>query len=212
MHIDVISDTICPWCFVGKRRLERAMSQRPEIVFTVNWRTFRLDPGVPSGGVDRKTYLKAKFGDGPRPAAMADAIRAAGAGENIAFAFDRIARTPNTTDSHRLIRWAGSAGVQDAVVESLFAAYFENGADIGDKAVLAGIATAAGMDGELVGRLLAGDADRAIIESEDERAHDLGIRGVPTFIFADKFALSGAQDAEQLLTVIDRTAQALAAS
>jgi len=204
MQIDIVSDTVCPWCFVGKRRLERALSQRSNVAFNITWRAYRLDPTVPPEGVDRKAYLRAKFGEGPRPAAMADAIRAAGAGENIAFAFERIARTPNTTDSHRLIRWAGSAGLQDVVVESLFAAYFENGADIGDRATLIAIAAGAGMDAELVGKLLNQDADRDIVAREDELAHNMGISGVPTFIFANKYALSGAQEPAALLRAIDK--------
>src|ERR1700684_3769345 len=107
MQIDVVSDTICPWCFIGKRRLARALIERPAIEFDVRWRAFRLDPTIPPEGVERRVYLKAKFGDGERPKAMSEAIVEAGTGEDIAFAFDRILRTPNTIDSHRLIRWAG---------------------------------------------------------------------------------------------------------
>src|SRR5689334_7059423 len=132
MQIDVVSDTVCPWCFIGKRRLAQAMAMRPDIAFDVQWRPFRLDPTVPKEGVDRRAYLKAKFGDSPRSSAMGDAIRSEGESVGLSFAFEKIAKTPNTLDSHRIIRWAGSAGVQDAVVERLFTAYFLDGRDIGD--------------------------------------------------------------------------------
>src|SRR5215467_6202917 len=122
MQIDIVSDTVCPWCFIGKRRLARALAMRPEVEAQVFWRPYRLDPTIPKEGVDRKAYLKAKFGDGPRNSAMGEALRSEGASEGIAFAFDKIARTPNTLDSHRLIRWAASAGRQDEIVERLFKA------------------------------------------------------------------------------------------
>src|SRR5580704_6171255 len=150
MLIDVVSDTVCPWCFIGKRRLARAMAMRPDIPFKVQWRPYRLDASIPKEGVDRRTYLKAKFGDGPRTQSMGDIIRKEGESEGIGFAFDRIALSPNTLDSHRLIRWAGSASVQDDVVERLFAAYFLEGRDIGDRAVLLEVARKAGMDLEIV--------------------------------------------------------------
>jgi predicted DsbA family dithiol-disulfide isomerase len=211
MQIDVVSDTVCPWCFIGKRRLERALLMRPDLDVDVRWRAYRLDPTVPTEGVDRKAYLRAKFGDSPRTQAMGEAIRAAGAGENIAFAFEKIARTPNTLDSHRLIRWAGSTGQQDQVVELLFKAYFEDGKDLGDRDVLTSVAEAAGMDSVLVAELLSQDADRAIVEREDALAHEMGISGVPTFIFANKYLISGAQDPETIVRVIDRTLQLAAA-
>src|SRR5258706_15417358 len=140
MLIEVVSDTVCPWCYIGKRRLAQAVSLRPEIPFEIRWRPYRLDPSVPSQGVDRHAYLKAKFGDNPRTKAMGEALRAEGSREGIDFAFDKIARTPNTLDSHRLIRWAATAGCQDAMVERLFDAYFLAGRDIGSKAVLTEIA------------------------------------------------------------------------
>ena len=207
MQIDVVSDTICPWCFIGKRRLARALAERPDIEFDVRWRAFRLDPTIPPEGVDRRAYLKAKFGDGERPKAMSEAIRTAGESEAIAFAFDRIARTPNTLDSHRLIRWAGNEGLQDEIVEALFKAYFEDGRDIGNLDILVEIASETGMDSALVADLLEEDADRALIEREDELAHRMGISGVPTFIFANKYAVSGAHDPETLLQVIDKAAK-----
>ena len=204
MQIDIVSDTVCPWCFIGKRRIERAMALRPDVKFDVTWRPYRLDPSIPREGVDRRAYLKAKFGDSPRTSAMGDAIRSEGASEGIAFAFDKIAKSPNTLDSHRLIRWAASGGVQNDVVDRLFQAYFLEGQDIGSSAVLSEVADNAGMDGDLVAKLLAGDADLESVEREAGLANEMGITGVPTFIFDSKFMISGAREAELLVRIIDK--------
>jgi predicted DsbA family dithiol-disulfide isomerase len=209
MQIDVVSDTVCPWCFIGKRKLGRALLLRPDISFDVHWRAFRLDPTIPREGVDRKAYMKAKFGDSPRTAAMGDALRQAGDGEDIAFAFDKIERRPDTLDSHRLIRWSSSTGKQNDVVEKLFSAYFEEGRDIGDTKVLVSVAADAGMDSELIAQLLSTDDDREVIEREDMLAHRMGISGVPTFIFDNKFAISGAQEPEMIVQVIDKARAAI---
>jgi len=212
MQIDIVSDTVCPWCFIGKRRIERAMALRPDVSFEVFWRPYRLDPTIPREGVDRRAYLRAKFGDTPRSSAMGDAIRSEGAGEGIEFAFDKIAKSPNTLDSHRLVRWSASAGVQDEVVERLFRAYFIEGKDIGDATVLAAVAADAGMDGELVASLLAGDADLESVEREAGLANEMGITGVPTFIFDSKLMISGARDAELLARVIDKAREVASVS
>jgi predicted DsbA family dithiol-disulfide isomerase len=204
MQIDIVSDTVCPWCFIGKRRIERAMALRPDVKFDVVWRPYRLDPSIPREGVDRRAYLKAKFGGSPRTSAMGEAIRSEGESEGIAFAFDKIARSPNTLDSHRLIRWSANAGKQDQIVERLFQAYFIEGQDIGNSAVLSEVAAKAGMDGALVARLLAGDADLVSVEREAGLANEMGITGVPTFIFDSKFMISGAREAELLVRVIDK--------
>jgi predicted DsbA family dithiol-disulfide isomerase len=209
MQIDVVSDTVCPWCFIGKRRLGRALLLRPDISFDVHWRAYRLDPTIPREGVDRKAYMKAKFGDSPRAAAMGDALREAGQAEDIAFDFDKIERRPDTLDSHRLIRWSSSTGKQNDVVEKLFAAYFEDGRDIGDTKVLVSVATDAGLDPELIAQLLSTDDDREVIEREDMLAHRMGISGVPTFIFDNKFAISGAQEPEMIVQVIDKARAAI---
>src|SRR5689334_6521240 len=212
MQIDIVSDTVCPWCFIGKRRIERAMALRPDVSFEVFWRPYRLDPTIPREGVDRRAYLRAKFGDSPRSSAMGDAIRSEGAGEGIEFAFDKIAKSPNTLDSHRLVRWSASAGVQDEVVERLFRAYFIEGKDIGDATVLAAVAADAGMDGELVASLLAGDADLESVEREAGLANEMGITGVPTFIFDSKLMISGAREAELLVRVIDKAREVASVS
>jgi len=206
MQIDIVSDTVCPWCFIGKRRLEKALALRPDMNFDIRWRAYRLDPSIPPEGVDRKQYMQAKFGNNPNRLAMQDALKQAGDSEGIAFAFDKIARSPNTLDSHRLIRWAASAGVQNEVVERLFEAYFEEGRDIGNADVLTEIASDAGMDSATVADLLEQGADRELIENEDAMAHRLGITGVPTFIFQNKYLVSGALDPEALLEVVDKVA------
>jgi predicted DsbA family dithiol-disulfide isomerase len=206
MQIDIVSDTVCPWCFIGKRRLERALDLKPEIAFDVHWRPFRLDPTVPKQGMERKAYMRLKIGEGPEIDERGEAIRVLGEQEGIAFNFGLIARTPNTTDSHRLIRWAGTAGVQNTIVEALFSAYFEDGRDIGDPATLEWIAVQAGMDGDLVRELLAQDADRELVEREDALARRMGIQGVPAFIFANKYLVSGAQEPEAILSVIEKVA------
>ena len=207
MQIDVISDTVCPWCFIGKRRLMRAMAMRPNIAFDVKWRPYRLDPTIPKGGMDRQAYMRAKFGDDPMAIVeMHKQIASEGAKDGIEFDFAAIKRRPDTLDSHRLIRWAEAAGVQDEVVERLFIAYFENGEDIGDIRVLADIADICGMDGVEVAEMLEGETDRAMVEREDQIAHEMGVTGVPAMIFGSKLAVAGARDPDMLALVIDRVA------
>ncbi len=207
MLIDIVSDTVCPWCFIGKRRLERALAQRPGLAVEIGWRPFQLNPDMPEQGMDRQEYLALKFGGEERASRIYQTVRDAGAGEGIDFRFDLIRRTPNTLASHRLIRWAGSAGVQHDVVEQLFRRYFVEGADIGDPSVLVAVAEAAGMDAALVERLFAEGADAELVRAEDQVARDLGIQGVPCFIVDRKYAVSGAQDPEILLQVFDLAAQ-----
>jgi len=208
MQIDVISDTVCPWCFIGKRRLMRAMEQRPNIAFDVKWRPYRLDPTVPRSGMDRQAYMRAKFGDDPmKIVEMHKLIATEGAKEGIEFDFAAITRRPDTLDSHRLVRWAEANGVQDEVVERLFIAYFENGEDIGDIRVLADIADISGMDGVEVARMLESDTDITLVEREDQIAHEMGVTGVPAMIFGNRLAVSGAREPEMLLSVMDRVAE-----
>src|SRR6201995_1453464 len=199
MQIDVISDTVCPWCFIGKRRLMRAMALRPNIAFDVKWRPYRLDPTVPKTGMDRQAYMRAKFGDDPmKIVEMHKLIAQEGAKEGIEFDFAAIQRRPDTLDSHRLIRWAEANGVQDEVVERLFIAYFENGEDLGDIRTLADIADMSGMDGVEIAEMLEGDTDRALVEREDQIAREMGVTGVPAMIFGGKLAVSGAREPEML--------------
>jgi predicted DsbA family dithiol-disulfide isomerase len=204
MQIDFISDTVCPWCFIGKRRLARAIAMRPNIAFDVRFRPYRLDPTVPKGGMDRDAYMTAKFGKNGGISEAQRVIAAEGAKEGIEFDFAAIRRMPNTLDSHRLIRWAELTGVQDDVVERLFAAYFENGQDIGDIRVLADIADLSGMEGAQIADRLESDQDTALVEREDKLAHEMGVTGVPAMIFANKVAASGAREPEVLAMVIDK--------
>ena len=208
MQIDVISDTVCPWCFIGKRRLQRAMNARPNIEFEVKWRPYQLDATVPRGGMDRQVYMRMKFGEDPmKIVEMHKLIAAEGEKDGIAFDFAAIQRRPNTLDSHRLIRWAEAANVQDDVVERLFIAYFENGEDIGDVRILADIADMSGMDGIEVARMLEGDTDLALVTREDQIAREMGVTGVPAMIFGNRLAVSGAREPEVLASVIDRVTE-----
>ena len=199
LRIEVVSDVMCPWCYIGKRRLETAIADT-ELSLAIAWRPFQLDPTLPAGGKDRKIYLAEKFGSIERARELYENIRAAGEEENIPFAFDRIAVSPNTLDAHRLIRWAGDidAAMQDRVVEALFKAYFLNGEHIGEAETLVRIAQDAGMDGDRVAELLTSDTDRERVRNEITQAQEMGVTGVPTFILDNKYALVGAQPAAQL--------------
>jgi predicted DsbA family dithiol-disulfide isomerase len=204
MQIDFISDTVCPWCFIGKRRLARAMAMRPGIPFTVRYRPYQLDPTVPREGVDRAAYMAAKFGADAKLEEAYRAIAAEGLKEDIAFDWAVIVKRPNTINSHRLIRWAEAQGAQDDVVERLFIAYFENGEDIGDIRVRADIADLSGMDGGEIADLLETDTDTALVEREDKLAREMGVTGVPAMIFGNKIAVSGAREPDALVMVIDK--------
>lgn len=211
MRIDIVSDVMCPWCFIGKRRLEKALAIANDVDVEVAWHPFQLDPTLPPGGKDRRVYLEEKFGGAENADRIYDRVRAAGAEEDIPFAFEKIERSPNTLDAHRLIRWAGIEGVQDAVVERLFNLYFIEGADLTKDETLKGAAKDAGMDPEMVGRLLASDADLAETEAEVVHAQAIGVQGVPTFILDGKYAVSGAQPAEILADAIRQVAAERAA-
>jgi predicted DsbA family dithiol-disulfide isomerase len=203
MKIDIISDTICPWCFIGKRRLARTLAMRPQPSVEISWRPYQLNPEMPVEGMDRARYLANKFGGTGRADKMYDRIRAAGLEEGIDFHFERIRRTPNTVNSHRLIAFAGEHGVQDAVVEALFTAYFVEGSDIGDKGVLADIAAAAGLRRAEVIAYLGGDENRARILAEDEHVRLMGVTGVPCFVIDERYAVSGAQSPEVFFQIFD---------
>jgi predicted DsbA family dithiol-disulfide isomerase len=208
LQVDIVSDVICPWCYIGKRRFERALEtvgSRHRVAVT--WRPFQLNPDMPADGMERAAYLEAKFGGPERSREIYARIEAAGAGEHIAFAFDRIARTPNTVQAHRLIRLGQRLDRQDEVVDALFRGYFTEGANIGDIETLVGLAERAGVAPDAAERYLVGDEDREQVLGEDDAARRMGIHGVPCFILEQQHALSGAQEPAVLAEALDRVAE-----
>ena len=203
LRIDIYSDVICPWCYIGKRRLERALAERPQDDLSLHWRAFQLNPDMPAQGMDRQLYLQLKFGNAASAERIYREIRAVGEEEGLAFAFDAIERTPNTVACHRLIRFAGLHGQQDAVVETLFRAYFLDGEDIGAPAVLLGVAESAGLSPAETRAFLDSDLEEQAVRAEDMEARRAGLQGVPTFIVNGKFALSGAHLPEVLHQMFD---------
>jgi len=203
VQLVIFSDPICPWCYIGKARLERALEARPDHPFEVEWHPFMLNFDMPTGGMERRAYLETKFGgrEGAVQAYMPVAEEAARAG--LTLNLEAIARTPNTLDAQRLIHWARIERRQTPVVAALFRAYFVDGRDIGDRAVLAEIAGAAGMDAEVVARLMASDADADDIRARDADARAKGVRAVPTFVVAGRHVVPGAQPTALWLDVID---------
>jgi predicted DsbA family dithiol-disulfide isomerase len=206
--IDVVSDVVCPWCYLGEKRLEVALADEPGPV-AVRWRPYQLDPTIPAGGLDRTAYMEKKFGRDGRLKSAHDNLVRLGAEVGLPFAFDRIRRAPNTLDAHRLIRWSGSAGAQHEVVDRLFKAYFVEGRDIGDRAVLIDIARESWLDAGLVETLLDEGADADAVMSEIAEAQALGVTGVPFFIFAGRLAVPGAQDPEMLRRAMAQARQAM---
>lgn len=203
IKLDILSDPICPWCYIGWTNLGRALEARPEHPLIIEWHPFQLNPEMPEQGVDRRDYMTAKFGgpDGVLRAYGPVIERAKAAG--LALNLDLITRTPNMLNAHRLIHWAGIEGRQTPVMLALFRAYFTDGRDIGDAATLADIAASAGMDGNVTAALLQGDADRADIAARDANARARGVTGVPCFILANQHVITGAQPTEFWLNVID---------
>ena len=203
--IDVVSDVMCPWCYIGKMRLDDAIAQLgDELPVDVRWRPYQLDPTLPKEGKDRRQYLEDKFG-GPEGAERAYAtVRAAGAEDGIAFRFEDIEVSANTLDAHRLVRWAGSQGTetQGRMVAILFRMYFENGRNIGDDAVLLEAAEEAGLDRAIVRELLESGADRDKVSEEVALSQQMGVTGVPCFILDGKYAVMGAQSAEVLANAV----------
>ncbi len=207
VRIDVVSDVVCPWCFIGKRRLEKAIALKPDIPVEVHWRPYFLNDWVPREGISRNDYLTAKFGSPERYKGIAGRAAEAAAAEGLTYAVDKISRQPNTTDAHRLIRWAAGIGKAAEMKQKLMDLYFTEGADLTNQAVLVQAATDVGLDAEDVRAALESDQDVAEIEREVESAKEAGIQGVPMFIFGGKFAVSGAQAPEYLADAIERAAQ-----
>lgn len=207
--VDVVSDVVCPWCYIGQKRLARAIAALPHIDVEVRWRPYQLDPTIPPEGKDRRQYMIDKFGSEERIAQMHERIESLGKAEGIDFAFDRIKVAPNTLDAHRVIRWAGGASeaIQDAVVRRLFALNFEEGGDVGDPAILAEAAGEAGLDEAMVTAMLPTDADKAEVREEIATASRMGITGVPCFILDGKYAVMGAQEVEVLADALRQVAE-----
>ena len=208
VRIDVVSDVVCPWCFIGKRRLEKALALRPGVAVEVHWRPYFLNDWIPREGMSREQYLTTKFGSPERYKGIAQRVTAAAAEEGLVYAADKVKRQPNTLDCHRLIRWAEGIGKAAEMKQKLMDLYFTQGADLTDPDTLVQAAASIGLDANTVREGLASDQDVAAIEQEALSAKEAGIEGVPCFIFGGKFAVSGAQSPEYLAEAIDRTAQA----
>jgi predicted DsbA family dithiol-disulfide isomerase len=213
IQIEVFSDVVCPWCFIGKRRLEEALRRLPQsgdpasgyAPPEVRWRAFQLNPWLPREGMDRAEYVARKFGSAAGD--VYGRVARVGRHVGIPFAFDRIARQPNTVDAHRLVRLAGLESRQDAMVETLFQAYFLEGADLTSEAVLLDLAQRAGLDPQRAQACLHDERIRAAVLDEDRMARELGVEGVPFFVFDRRLAVSGAQEPEVLLRAMDRAAR-----
>ncbi len=210
LTIDVVSDVVCPWCYLGKRRLALALGEADGGRIAVRWRPYQLDPSIPAGGVDRRAYLKNKFRDDKRLDEVHARLTALGAEVGIAYRFEAISRAPNTLDAHRLIRWAAAADAQDRIVERLFQLYFEEGRDIGDRALLVEVAREGGMDGDVAAKLFADGHDVEAVQAEIAQAQSIGVSGVPFFIFASRFGVPGAQSVDVLVKAIAQTRASLA--
>ncbi|WP_404378358.1 DsbA family oxidoreductase [Caenispirillum salinarum] len=206
MHITIVFDTVCPWCFIGKRRLERALRARPEVRATFSWQPFLLNPELPPEGADRSLYLERKFGGRQRVDRMYEALTTAGHHEGIIFSFDRIRRTPNALNSHRLVQWAPSH-LRTDLVDALFVSYFSDGMDIGEPAVLAGIAAECGLEHRAALHYLRSDAGVNGVYNANARSHRMGINGVPCFLFNQAYSLAGAQEVEVLARMVDLAAE-----
>jgi predicted DsbA family dithiol-disulfide isomerase len=203
MRIDVIIDTVCPWCFIGKRRLERALKNVTGVAVELVWRPFQLNPEIPKQGRSHHSYLTEKFGGMDRAASRYGVIRDAGRSEGIHFDFDAIDVTPNSLDSHRLLAYSERHGMQTPLVEAMFQAYFLEGRDIGDRAVLADIAAKHGLNREEIAGYLDSEVDIDRIRAEDDMIRRMGVNGVPCYIVNGKYAISGAQSPEVFFQVFD---------
>ncbi|HTZ03248.1 MAG TPA: DsbA family oxidoreductase [Xanthobacteraceae bacterium] len=205
VRVEVVSDVVCPWCYIGKRRLEGAIALCPDIDVEINWRPYFLNDWIPRDGIDRQTYLETKFGSVERYGVIAERITAAAAMEGLDYNPGKIGRQPNTLDCHRLILWSRSATDPGRMKQRLMELYFAEGEDLTDPRVLIQAAIDCGMDGDLVRRLLASDADVERIEGEATAAKEAGIDGVPCFIFGSSVIVTGAQSPEYLASAIERT-------
>lgn len=203
MLIEIFSDIICPWCYIGKHRLMRALAQRPHINATIRWLPFQLNPDMPPGGIERADYANIKFGSASRAAQVEAMLSQTAARDGLPLDMARISRTPNTVDAHRLIRYAARGNGAMTMVDALFNAYFVEGRDIGDQATLIEIAAALGFDAMTIGDYLRSSTDLGAIQGSDAAARRLGIHAVPCFIVDEQYALAGAHDAEAFAPIFD---------
>ena len=203
LSIEVVHDLVCPWCFLGLRRLMRTLRRRPDLLFALTWRPFLLNPDMPRAGMPRADYVVRKFGGEDRARRLYGSITEIGRAEGLLFRFDRIRRTPSSVDAHRLVRWATGFGRGAEMVEALFSAHFTDGRDIGDIQVLVAVALACGLDGAAAHAFLASDAEVELVHGENLRAHRLGINGVPCFVVSGRHAIAGAQEPEVIERLLD---------
>jgi predicted DsbA family dithiol-disulfide isomerase len=203
IQIDLFSDVICPWCFIGKRRLERALKERPEVKVNINWRAFQLNPDMPRLGMSRESYLETKFGGPERAKSIYDNIRKAGKSEGLDFKFEKIKQTPNTVLAHRLIAWSKQLHMADKVVEALFSAYFFEGQDISSIETLNELVEGLDINAKYFVEYINTEEGASEVSSETKYAYENGITGVPCFIFNKKYALSGAQEPESFFPLFD---------
>ncbi len=203
LAIEVVHDLVCPWCYLGVRRLFRSVARRPDLLVDLTWRPFLLNPDMPRAGMPRADYVLRKFGGEERARRLYGSIAEIGRAEGVMFRFDRIRRTPSSVDAHRLVRWGARFGRADALVEAVFAAHFTDGRDIGDVNVLAAIAASCGLRSAAARGYLAGDGDIDAVHADNLRAHRLGINGVPCFVVAGTHAIAGAQEPEVIERLLD---------
>jgi predicted DsbA family dithiol-disulfide isomerase len=203
MLIEIYADFVCPWCYIGKSRLEQALTQRPGIPIDIRWMPFQLNPELPSGGMDRTTYMLAKFGSLERARQLSAMVEQAAVKEGLTMRLDLIPRTPNTGNAHRLVRFAERFGRATEVVNALFAGYFTQGLDIGSTATLVKLADAAGLPGQETIDYLESQTDIAAIRGSDQAARQLGVQAVPCFVFDRRYALSGAQEPQAFIPFLE---------
>ena len=210
LTVEVVHDLVCPWCYLGTRRLIRTIRRRPDLLVDLVWRPFLLNPDMPRVGMSRSDYVVRKFGGEDRARRLYTSITEIGRAEGVQFRFDRVRRTPSSVDAHRLVRWAARFGRADGVVEALFAAHFSDGRDLGDAAVLSAVAASCGLDPAAARAMLGSDAELDGVHADNLRAHRLGINGVPCFVVAGRHAIAGAQEPEVIERLLDVAAVQMA--
>lgn len=203
LQVEVVFDLVCPWCYLGTRRLRRALRARPDILVDIVWRPFLLNPDIPAAGLPRQEFLTRKFGGEERARRLHATIAELGLAEGVPFRFDRIRRMPSSLDAHRLVRFASREGLGEAMVDALFHGHFAEGADLGHMDTLMQLAMRVGLDGGAVHRFLESGGDADAVHAENLRAHRLGINGVPCFVVAGRHAIAGAQEPEVLERLLD---------